>query len=140
MDRAEHEPVAAVVDDGGAEAEAAAHVAEGVVAHDRDVAQGLPEVGAQGREVGVTRGAVVLQRREPPLRGGGAPQEHDEPAHDEHHERQGDREQRRLGGVDSEHTRQARRSRPAPVRHSTPAPTRRVRGMWTGAPGIRPAA
>lgn len=51
VDRGEHQPVAAVVDDGGAEREPPTHVAEGVVAHDRDVSQRLRDVGAQGGEV-----------------------------------------------------------------------------------------
>ena len=52
-----------VVDDGGAEAQPAAHVAERVVAHDGDVAQRLAEVGAQGGEVGVTGRAGAARAR-----------------------------------------------------------------------------
>ena len=74
------DPVAGVVDDGGAEAEAAAHVAEGVVAHDGDVAQRLAEVGAQRerrlrrRRGGAARGGAWTRRRDV----AGTAQQHDQ--------------------------------------------------------------
>jgi len=61
MDAREYEPVTLVVDDRRAEAEAPAHVTEGVVADHGHVAQRLTEVGAQGGEVTGADGTLGLQ-------------------------------------------------------------------------------
>ena len=51
MDRGEHDAVTAVVEEGQRPAEVTTHVAEGVVANHREVAQGSAGLGSQRRDL-----------------------------------------------------------------------------------------
>ena len=139
VDRAEHQAVAVVVDDGGTEAQPAAHVAERVVAHHGHVPKCLAEVGTQRGEVGVASRPVLLERGDPAPHLGRAAQQHDQTRDEDHRHREGDRERQHLCGVREQrrvHEAQARRWRRTGPGHSMLGVPRAL----PGARGIRCAA
>ena len=78
VDRAHHDAVAAVVDDGGAEAQPPTHVTERVIAHHRDVSQRLAEVGPQRGELAGTHWTLPLQLGDPGAQPGHGQEQHDD--------------------------------------------------------------
>ena len=71
MDRAEDDAVTEVVDDRGGERQPPTHVAERVVAHDRDVAQALAHVVLGARDVLTQAGQLGREPVDAVVLGGG---------------------------------------------------------------------